>query len=262
MGVIYGGGEHMIFKEFGNRSMPVIIFLHGGGLSWWSWKPQIEVLQKKYYIVTPIIDGQGDAFDTNFISIKKSGEQVIKYIKDNYNGKVFAICGLSIGAQITVEILSREKDITDNAVIESALVYPMKLASALAVPIYNMCYGLTKKRWFAKLQAKTLNVPDDLFETYYEESSKITKESLINITKSNGNYPMPKTLCNTKAKVLILVGEKELSIMKKSASLLHETINGSFLKIIKKSGHGEISLIYPEKYLDLLQQLFSNNIKE
>jgi len=25
------GGKHMIFKEFGNKSMPVIIFLHGGG---------------------------------------------------------------------------------------------------------------------------------------------------------------------------------------------------------------------------------------
>ena len=252
----------MRFKKFDNKSMPVIIFLHGGGLSWWSWKPQIEALKKDFCIVTPIIDGHGEAYDTTFVSIKKSGEQVTKYIKDNCNGKVFAICGLSIGAQITVEILSKECDITENAVIESALVYPIKLTSALTVPMYNMCYGLIKKRWFAKLQAKTLNVPYSLFETYYEESSKITKESLINFTISNGNYPMPKTLCNTKAKVLILVGEKELSIMKKSATLLHETIKGSYLKVIEKSRHGEISLMYPEKYLDLLQQLFLNNIRE
>jgi pimeloyl-ACP methyl ester carboxylesterase len=256
------GEKYMEFKEFGNKSMPVIIFIHGGGLSWWSWKPQIEALQKDYCIVTPIIDGQGEACDTTFVSIKKSGEQVIKYIKDNCNGRVLAICGLSIGAQITVEILSKECDITDNAVIESALVYPIKMTKALTVPMFNISYGLTKKRWFAKLQAKSLNVPDNLFEIYYEESSRMTKESLINIAISNGNYPMPKTLCNTKSKTLILVGEKELSIMKKSASLLHETINGSFLKVIKKSGHGEISLIYPDKYLNLLQQLFSDNIKE
>ncbi len=86
----------MIFKEFGYKTMPVIIFLHGGGLSWWSWKPQIETLQKDYHIVTPIID-----------------------------------------AQITVEILSEECDITENSVIESALVYPIKLAIALTVPMYN-----------------------------------------------------------------------------------------------------------------------------
>lgn len=250
----------MIFKEFGNKSMPVIIFLHGGGLSWWSWKPQIEALQKDYCIVAPIIDGHGEACDTTFVSIKESAEQVIKYIKENCYGKVFAICGLSIGAQIAVEILSKECDITEYAVIESALVYPIKMAIALTVPMYNMCYGLIKKRWFSKLQAKSLNVPDRLFDAYYEESTRMTKESLINITISNGGYSMPSTLCNTKAKTLILVGGKELSVMKKSALLLHETINGSFLKVIEKSGHGEISLVYSDKYLNLLEQLFVNNI--
>lgn len=250
----------MLFKEFGNKNMPVIIFIHGGGLSWWSWNPQIEALKKNFYIITPIIDGHGDACDTTFVSIKESAEQVIKYIKENCSGKVFAICGLSIGAQIVVEILSKEADITENAVIESALVYPIKMAIALTVPMYNMCYGLIKKRWFSKLQAKTLNVPDELFETYYKESSRMTKESLINFTISNGNYPMPRSLCNTKAKTLILVGGKELSVMKKSAVLLHETIKDSVLQVIEKSGHGEISLMYPDKYLNLLQKFFSNSL--
>ncbi|OJD64230.1 alpha/beta fold hydrolase [Bacillus sp. NH11B] len=243
----------MLFKEFGNKNMPVIILLHGGGLSWWSLKPQIEALKKEYYIVTPIIDGHGDDWNNTFVSIKKSAEQVINYIKENCNGKVFAICGLSIGAQIVVEIISQEFDITENAVIESALVYPMKIAVTLTVPMYNMCYGLIKNRWYAKLQAKTLNVPEELFETYYEDSSRMTKETLINITKNNGDYPIPSTLCKTKAKTLILVGEKELSIMKKSAALLHATINDSLLKVIKKNRHGEISLIHPDKYLDIVQ---------
>jgi pimeloyl-ACP methyl ester carboxylesterase len=251
----------MIFKEFGDQNMPAIIFLHGGGLSWWSWKTQIEVLQKNYRIITPIIDGHGDAAATTFVTIKKSAQQVVGYIKENCNGKVFALCGLSIGAQIVVEILSQECDIAENAVIESALVYPIKTAVALTVPMYNMSYGLIKKRWYSKLQAKTLNVPDELFESYYEDSIRMTKESLINITKSNGDYSIPPTLCNTKAKTLILVGEKELSIMKKSAALLHNTINGSCLKVIEKSGHGEISLLYPDKYLELLQDFFMNNSK-
>jgi len=105
------------------------------------------------------------------------------------------------------------------------------------------------------------DVPDELFESYYKDSSRMTKESLINFTISNGDYRMPLTLCKTKAKTLILVGEKELSIMKKSASLLHETINNSFLKVLARRGHGEISLIYPEKYINLLKQLFANNFK-
>lgn len=248
----------MIFKEFGNKNKPVMIFLHGGGLSWWSLKPQIEALQKDYFIVTPIIDGHGDDWNNTFISIRKSAKQVIDYIEDKCNGKVFAICGLSIGAQIVVEILSQECDITENAVIESALLYPMKMVTKLTVPMYNLCYGLIKKRWYAKLQAKTLNVPEELFEAYYMDSSRMTKESLINITKSNGEYSMSTTICNTKAKILILVGERELSVMKKSAKLLHDTIKGSSLKVIEKCGHGEISLIHTDRYIDLLQCFFTS----
>lgn len=250
----------MIFKEFGNKNKPIMILLHGGGLSWWSLKPQVEALKNDYFIVTPIIDGHGDDWNNTFISIEKSAEGVIQYIKNNWNGKVFSICGLSIGAQIVVEILSREGDITEHAVIESALVYPMKMATKLTVPIYNLCYGLIKKRWYAKLQAKTLNVPQELFEAYYIDSSRMTKESLINITKSNGGYSLPPTLGNTKAKTLILVGEKELSVMKKSAILLHHSIKGSYLKVVEKSGHGEISLIHTDSYIDLLQGFFANNI--
>lgn len=251
----------MIFKEFGNKNMPVIIFIHGGGLSWWSLKPQIEALQNDYYIVTPIIDGHGDDWNNNFVSIKNSAEQVINYIKENFNGKVFAICGLSIGAQIVVEVISKEYDITENAVIESALVYSMKMAVTLTVPIYSVCYGLIKKRWYARLQAKILNITDELFETYYEDSSRMTKETLINIAKSNGDYSISSILCKTKAKTLILVGGKELPIMKKSAKLLHNTIEGSFFEVITNRGHGEFSLIHPDKYIDLLQQFFANNIK-
>ncbi len=62
----------------------------------------------------------------------------------------------------------------------------------------------------------------------------MTKESLINIAKSNGDYSISSNLSKTKAKALILVGEKELGVMKKSAELLYNTIKGSSLKIIEK----------------------------
>jgi len=171
----------MIFKEFGNEDRPTVILLHGGGLSWWSWKPEIEALQNDYYVVAAIIDGHGDDFDSTFISIKESAKKVIQYIKNNCNGQVFAICGLSIGAQITTEILSKECNITQNAVIESALVCPSKIATVLTVPMYNMSYGLIKRRWFAKLQAKTLNLSEGLFESYYKDSSRMTKKRLLTL---------------------------------------------------------------------------------
>lgn len=247
----------MIFKEFGNKNKKTIIFLHGGGLSWWTWKYQIEELQNDFFVVAPIIDGHGEDGDNSFVSIQKSSQGVINYIKENCTGKVFAICGLSLGSQILVEILSKEQNITENAVIESALVYPSSKASIeLTSLMLNLSYGLIKKRWFAKLQAKQLKLPEQLFEYYYKDTIKIRKTTLINFIKSNQEYSVPDTLRNTKAKTLILVGEKELPVMKKSAKLLNDTINNSTLKIIKNSFHGEFSLVHSDKYLELVIDFF------
>ena len=247
----------MLFKEFGDKNKPAIILLHGGGLSWWSWKRQIDALQKDYRIIAPIIDGHGEDFGMNFISIENSAGQVVQYIRENLNGHVFAICGLSLGAQITVEILSRDKNIAEYAVIESALVYPIKTIVKLSLPMFSLSYGLIKKRWFAKLQANSMKLPEDLFADYYKDSMRMTKESLIQMTKSNGCYAIPADLKNTKAKTLILTGEKELTVIKKSAKRLNDTISGSSLLVVEKIGHGEISLTYADRYIELLNQFIS-----
>lgn len=249
----------MIFKEFGNSKNPAIILIHGGGLSWWMWKPQIEVLSKDYCVVTPIIDGHGDDFETDFVSIQNSAQKVIDYIKNRESGRVYAIAGLSIGAQMVVEILSREPEITDFAVIESALVCPIKAITAFTVPMFNLFYGLIKMKWYARLQAKSLNIPAELFDFYFNDSSRMSKKSLINMTNSNGNYNMPQKLINTKAKTLILVGGKELSIMKKSAKLLSNTLKNNTLKCIPNCSHGEISIIHSMNYLNIIKLHFENS---
>ncbi len=247
----------MKFIEFGQSDLPTIILLHGGGLSWWSIKNVIDDLQQNYHVVTPIIDGHGDDGETIFVSIEDSASKLIQYIDEKYSGKVFAIGGLSIGAQIVVEMLSQKDNIAEYAIIESALVSPIKGTTALTVPTYKLFYHLIKQKWFAKMQAKTLFVPNDMFEQYYEDSLKINKQSLINITLSNGNYELKDSIKKVQTKVLIIVGSKELKIMRNSAQKLHSSIPNSRLYIADNMGHGEISLVQYKKYLLLLREFLS-----
>ncbi len=44
--------------------------------------------------------------------------------------------------------------------------------------------------------------------------------------RSNGKYSLKQSIVDTAAKVLILVGEREAGVMRKSASLLHSTLSG------------------------------------
>lgn len=249
----------MIFKETPSTQKPTIILLHGGGLSSWSWQSIVEQLQAEFHVVTPIVDGHGEAAGEEFISIEDSAGKLIKHIDTNCHGRVFALGGLSIGAQIVIEVLSQRANITDYAIIESALVYPIKETAALAAPTYKTLYGLLKRRWFSRLQARALRVPADMFEFYYQDSLKISKQSLINITMSNGSYNLKSSLANTKAKVLIIVGENEIGIMRKSAQRLNEVIKESQLYIAPAMKHGEMSLMHPEKYVELVKRFLGNS---
>lgn len=246
----------MIFKESGENDFRTMIFIHGGGLSDWSLMPVVNEFQKNFHVITPIIDGHGEASTETFTSITDSAEKLIHYIDAQCNGRVFAIAGLSLGAQIVTEVISQRDDITQYAIIESALVYPIKGITSITVPTYQMCYGLIKQRWFSKMQAKSLCVPSNMLETYYKDSIKMSKQSLINMTLSNGTYDLKESIINTKAKVLIIVGEKEIPVMKKSAQKINKKVPGSELYIAPGLKHGEVSLIYPQKYIELLKNLF------
>ncbi len=251
----------MKFKHFGDSALPTIILLHGGGLSLWSLEKIIAGLQPSYHLVTPIIDGHGEDGATTFISIEDSATKLISYIDENFQGKVFALSGLSIGAQIVTEILTRRNDIAQYAIIESWLMYPLSFIKALTIPTYKLFYGLIRQSWFAKLQAKSLFMPETMFQRYFEDSKKISKQSLINLTISNGTYCLKEEIKNTKAKTLIIVGGKELQIMKRSAKKLQALIPNSQLYVAERMGHGEMSLVHYCLYLNLLKDFLKCNMK-
>ena len=94
----------MEYKEYGSKNTDIILLLHGGGLSWWNYIDEIELLENEFHIIIPILDGHSGS-DTNFTSIESNALEIISFINENYNGKVKLIGGLSLGGQILLEIL-------------------------------------------------------------------------------------------------------------------------------------------------------------
>ena len=244
----------MKLKEYGDRKHETIMFLHGGGLSWWNYKDEAEQLQDKYHIIIPILDGHSGC-DKKFSSIEDNAQEIIEYIEKEYNGHIFLIGGLSLGGQILLEILSRKSDICDYAIIESALVIPMKITHKLIKPTFFISYGLISKKWFSKLQFKSLKIRKDLFNDYYNDTCKIKKEDMIAFMKANSNYEIKKNIENTKAKVLIVLGDKERNIIKKSAKIIHDKIKNSKIKVLHNYYHGDFSINNPDKYISDMEEL-------
>ena len=164
--------------EYGRGNNEVIIFLHGGGLSWWNYKEVAELLADRFHVVIPILNGHSGS-DVPFTSIEDNAKELISYIDENFGGHVLLLVGLSLGGQVLVEMLSQRSNICKFAMIESALVLPMRLTAALIKPTYSMCYPLIKKRWFAKLQFWALHIKAELFEDYYADTVNISKKDML-----------------------------------------------------------------------------------
>ena len=246
----------MRYVEYGNQNPETVILLHGGGLSWWNYRDVAQLLSDRFHVILPILDGHADS-DAPFTSIEDNAARIIAHINQHFGGNVLTVGGLSLGGQIAVEMLAQRPDICRFALLESTLVKPSILIHALIKPAFGMSYGLIKQKWFAKMQAAYLGIPRKLFDDYYRDTCKITKEDMIAFLKANCGYSVKPALGNTKAKVHIVFGSKEQASICTSGKLLNHTIPGSTLEILPGYNHGDLSLNHPQAYAQILLTLIS-----
>ena len=239
---------------YGDKHKDAILLLHGGGLSYWNYKKEAELLKDNFCVVLPVLDGHTGS-DSIFTSIEDCADRIISYIDENFNGKVLLIGGLSLGAQVVVEILSKRNDIASYAIIESASLIPSKLTHALISLSISMSYGLIKKKWFSKLQFKSLHISEDYFSDYYRDTCKISKKDMISFLKANTNYEPKEGLGTCLVKTRIIVGKKEPRKMRKSAKILNQLLPESYLEIKNKYYHGDYSLNHEREYVDDLLRM-------
>lgn len=241
----------MAVIEFGKEHPDTVMLLHGGGLSWWNYREVGMLLSEKYHVLIPVLDGHADS-DVPFTSIEDNAQRLIQYIDDFCGGSLYALGGLSLGGQIAAEMLSRRGDLCRYALLESVQTQPSKLTHALIGPSLNASHGLIRRKWFAKLQFAYLRIHKELFEDYYRDTCKISKDDMIAFMEANCAYGLKPELRAVTAKALILAGSREQSSIQKSAKQLNETIPNSQLKILKGYYHGDLSLNHPTEYVQLL----------
>ena len=246
----------MRYVEYGDQNPETVVLLHGGGLSWWNYRDVAQLLSDRFHVVLPILDGHAGS-DAPFTSIEDNAARIIAHIDEHFGGNVLAVGGLSLGGQIAVEMLAQRPDICRFALLESALVKPSKLTHALIKPTFGMSYGLIRQKWFAKLQAAYLGIPKKLFDDYFRDTCKISKEDMIAFLESNSAYSVKPALRDAQAKVHIVFGSREQSSIRTSGKLLDRMIPDSTLESLPGYSHGDLSLDHPQTYAQMLLTLIS-----
>ena len=246
----------MRYKEFGPAGAKPLVLLHGGGLNWWNYREAARALAGTYHVVLPILDGHGGS-DRPFTSMENNAREILAFIDQRLDGRVALVGGLSLGAQVAVEMLRQRPDLCEAALVESAALLPDRLTHALVGPAFGSSYGLVKKPWFARLQFRSLHMNPALFEDYYRDTCAIEKRDMIAFVQASAAYALPD-LSAYAGRMAIYVGGRENRRMQRSARLLTAALPGATLHVLPGLYHGEFSLNQGAEYARAARALLEN----
>ncbi|MCW0987809.1 alpha/beta hydrolase [Streptococcus anginosus] len=256
----------MIFHEFGDKKFPHILLIHGGGNSWWNYLRQARILSDKYHVILPTLDGHGEEYQKEYISTENSAHQIMDYIKNNCDGKLFAVGGVSLGGQIAIELLSLNSDIAQKAIIDGSICIPQPNLSRISTIVVKIFGKLMFSKSASKIQLSLMKkiypnmaYPEEIENYYMEDMPRLPMKTLVKMYKTYmGKYRLKESITESKAQVLYIYGEKEMRCVKESAKLFQKMHSDCILYEAKGYNHGYLSAYLPLEWIKLVNQFLTN----
>ena len=244
----------MQYREYGKQNPKTVVLLHGGGLSWWHFRAEAELLQDTYHVILPVLDGHAGS-DRHYTSIEDNAAALIAFIREMPGGSVDLLGGVSLGAQTVLEMLAQSPDICKHAFAESAMVLPSRITECMIGPAFGCCFPLIRQKWFARLQFRSLHIQEELFDEYYRDTCAIEKSDMIAFLKANTAYSLKPAISETTAQLHLFAGARENRRILRSLDTINNAVQGSKKTVIPNLYHGEFSINHPEEYVRTIKRI-------
>lgn len=255
----------MTYHEFGDKTKPHIMLIHGGGNAWWNYLRQARALSERYHVILPTLDGHGEEHAIPYESTEKTADQLMDYINENCGGHLFALCGVSLGGQIVIELLSRKVYLTEKAIIDGSLCNPNPIMAHLCIATIRLFGGFmfSEKACRRQIALMPKLLPENMLYTeemkayYLQDMPKTPRETLYTIYRTYMmRYKLKDCLRACKTQVMYWYGEKEMNCVKKSAQAFRALVPSCEIYEAKGYNHGYLSLYLPDEWLEITLPFF------
>ncbi|GCE17711.1 alpha/beta hydrolase [Dictyobacter kobayashii] len=208
-----GGGIAMLFTHTsGEVASPVIVFLHGAGLSGRMWKPQMESLSDSYYCLAPDLPEQGQSLQAGPFKLEDAARQVISLIQERVPARRVHLVGLSLGAAVALAVMRLAPDHVDHAIITGTAPLNAygKFVIAL-IPLMKL-FNIEKQ---VDASYKQFGIPDEYRADFREDlllstTSEFTRHSIEALIDLNQLLPT-----DVEIPTLVAVGGKENGVARR-----------------------------------------------
>jgi len=230
---------NLYIKETGKNNEETLLFLHGDGIAGWMWDKQVKSFSD-YHCIVVDLPGHGKSSEAKSFTIKNTTEMIIDLIQDQAHSKKTHLVGISIGAQVVVQILGTAPEVVDHALISGTLVRtapPTKNFLKLLNHLIEIYTPVKNNPLFIKSYMRSYNIPKNLYNKFKESTCIIKQDSLDRIIRENMLFKMPEGLGNVYTPVLVMTGEKDYRIINESAKNLINVLPNSKRAYALKVGH-------------------------
>ncbi len=250
----------LYIKETGKSNNETIVFLHGDGIASWMWDKQVEYFNDYHCIVVDLPE-HGKSAGIKPFTVKGTAEMIIDIIKERAHGGKAHLVGISLGAQVIVQILSTAPEVVDHAVISGTLVRtapPSETFLKLLDHLIEIYIPVKNNNLYINSYLRSYNIPRDLYGKFRESTYLIEQDSSDRIIRENMLFKMPEGLENANVPVLVMIGEKEYNIIKESAVDLISALPKSYGAMSMKAGH-MWNMENPELFNNALRAWITDN---
>jgi pimeloyl-ACP methyl ester carboxylesterase len=216
----------LYFIETGPAGAPSIVFLHGGGIAGWMWRYQVEFFKENFHCLVPDLPEQGQSAEVGPFSIDYAADTIASFIRSQAHGGKAHVVGLSEGALVLVDLLSRAPEVVDHALCSSAILRPIPGQNFYTRGFFKISYRwfmapFKNNDWWIHLNMRgSAGVGEEFFPEFKKSFQETTESGFTNLMVNALHFRLPAGLEKVNAPVLVVVGKMEYKQMIQSGKEL------------------------------------------
>lgn len=251
----------MKFHTFGNKENRTVILIHGVLTPWQIWERQIDHWKDKFFIVVPALDGHIEEYASEYVSVDDEAEKIEKYIDEELNGTVYALCGLSMGGVIANRIFERNRTAIDNLILDGA---PLVKISAFSNKFMTLSYKTIIHRSKSR-DEKTLQnfrrdfLPEKFLESYLKFADTMSDSTVENMIDSVSSSVLTPRENAENTRILFLHGTKGNEVYsKRTANIMKKYYPDMTIKCFDGYKHGELAIYKADEWSETVDSFLSS----
>lgn len=246
----------MNFLTYGDKNKQSILFIHGmASTAFLCYEPLLEYL-KNYYVILAEVDGHSDSLG-ELDSLADNCSEIERFVMKNLDGKLYCLCGFSMGGTMSVEIVGRGNIKISKVLLDAAFLTKMGVLTKVYEQIF--CRGISWMQRGKKLPKPLMDFimgkdNNSVVEMLYP---RVTSKTITNACEYVYRYEIPEEIKRYTGQVEFWRGSNE-PYPKKSAALLEKYLPQLKEIEFENMGHGQYLHEHSAEYAERLIEFISS----